>query len=105
MPAGVAFRRRYSDEPRAVARRNGRTGMTHPHRLSMTAFLDGLSGRNVRPRDTALFLQHRMACEASLRAGEAYGSATNLTQERPLLTAPGGRPRHILAADQHDAAL
>ena len=93
------------DEPRAVAGRKGRTGMTHPHRLSMKAFLDGLSGRNVRPRDTALFLQHRMACEASLRAARLYGSGTNLTQERPLLAAPSGRPRYILAADQHDAAL
>ena len=26
--------------------------MTHPHRLSMKAFLDGLAERNVRPRDT-----------------------------------------------------
>jgi len=53
--------------------------MTHPHRLSMKAFLDGLSGRNVRPRDTALFLQHRMACEASLRAARVYGSGTGTT--------------------------
>src|SRR5215472_18213978 len=79
--------------------------MTHLHRLSMKAFLDGLSGRNVRPRDTALFFQHRMACEVSLRAARLYGSGTKLTQQRLLLAAPSGRPRDILAADQHDAAL
>src|SRR5215469_4927746 len=38
-----------------------------------------------------------------LRTAGLYGSGTNLTQERPLLAS--GRPRNILAADQHDAAL
>jgi len=38
-----------------------------------------------------------------LRTARLYGSGTNLTQERPLLAS--GRPRDILAADQHDAAL